>query len=202
MSNGEKTVSTSNIDGKAVEVTNRWFTWSNMISFSRLFVAFPIIYLYHINGQQADLTVILLVIYGVISDYLDGIVARATGSVSELGKMLDPIADKLAALVLFSYVVWIGRIPLWFFLFGIGRDLLIISGSMWIRSRRGKVPMAVMSGKISVNIMALYWMIAFFAPFATVVLDWLLWTSIVAMVYSFGEYMYRFVQIERGAQFN
>jgi CDP-diacylglycerol--glycerol-3-phosphate 3-phosphatidyltransferase len=198
--NGDASV--SNIDGKQVKVTNRWFTWSNFISFSRLFVAFPIIYLYHINGQQANLAVILLVIYGIFSDYLDGIVARATGSVSELGKMLDPIADKLAALVLFSYVVWIGRIPVWFFIFGIVRDLLIVSGSVWIRQRRGKVPMSVMSGKISVNVMALYWVIAFFAPFATMVLDWLLWASIVAMVYSFGEYIYRFVKIEQGAQFN
>jgi CDP-diacylglycerol--glycerol-3-phosphate 3-phosphatidyltransferase len=90
-----------NIDGKKVRVSGRVFTWSNTISFSRILVAFPIVYLHYQNNFQVTPLIYALIAYGVISDYLDGFIARKTNTISEVGKMIDPIADKLCALVLF-----------------------------------------------------------------------------------------------------
>lgn len=194
--------STKNIDGKKVQVTGRVFTWSNTISFSRIFVAFPIVYLHYLNDFQVNTAIIVLIMYGVISDYLDGFIARKTNTISELGKMIDPIADKLCALVLFVYTVWIGWIPLWFLIFAMIRDSMIMLGSYYIKKKYDKVAMAIMSGKISVNVLALYWIAVFFFPEAHNTHMFLMASSVTLMVISWIDYFNRYRLIMRGAEFN
>ncbi len=192
----------ANIDGEKVLVKDDIFTWSNLISFSRVLVVIPIIYLHLEDEERFRNIIIALVAYGAISDYLDGLVARWRNEISELGKVLDPVADKLMAFFLFLYTVLIGWIPVWYFVIGVIRDLLIMAGSAQIKKRRGKVAMSIMSGKISVNIMAFYWVSVFFFRDATGVHTFLLYTSVAVMVYSFVEYAIRHKRIIDGADFN
>lgn len=192
----------TNIDGRKISVKDDVFTWSNLISFTRLLVPFPIVYFHMQNDFQVNTLVVVLILYGILSDYLDGLVARKMKEVSELGKALDPIADKLMALVLFAYTVWLGWIPLWYFILGVSRDLLIMAGSFYIKMIRGKVAMAVMSGKISVNVMALYWVSVFFFPDANTAHTFFLICSVIMMIISFFHYVYRFNEIRKGAEFN
>ena len=190
------------VDGKKVLVRNDIFTWSNLISFTRVLVTVPIIYIHYQNNKEVSQLVTFLIIYGAISDYLDGLVARLRNEISELGKMLDPIADKVMAFMLFFYTVWLGWIPLWFFLIGITRDLLIMIGSWYIKKERGKVAMSTMSGKISVNVLGLYWMSVFFFPDAGNVHLILMISSLIMMGVSFIDYFHRYKLILDGAEFN
>jgi CDP-diacylglycerol--glycerol-3-phosphate 3-phosphatidyltransferase len=192
----------ANIDGKKVLVKDHIFTWSNLISLSRVLIVIPIIYFHIQNNYQVNAAILLLIIYGLISDYLDGLVARWRDEISELGKILDPVADKLLAFFLFLYTVVIGWIPLWYFVVGVIRDLLIMAGSAHIKRRRGKVAMSIMSGKISVNIMALYWLSVFFFREATDLHTFLLLVSVAFLIYSFIEYAIRYKKILDGADFN
>lgn len=173
-----------------------------MISASRTLIAFPVIWLHYTNGYQISWVIVALIVYGVLSDYLDGYVARKTDRVSELGKNLDPVADKLTAFFLFAYTVYIGYIPLWFFILEIVRDALILAGSLYIRHIRGKVAMAVTSGKFSVNALAAYWISVFFFPEATPFHYFFMGTSVSLMVFSFFDYLQRFIDIKKGAEFN
>lgn len=191
-----------NIDGKAINVSGRVLTFSNLISFSRILIAFPIVYLHYQNEKNYDTVIISLFIYGIISDYLDGLVARKTNTVSEIGKMIDPISDKLCAAVLFLYTVWLGWVPLWFMIINVIRDSLIMLGSSFIKWKYGKVAMSTMSGKIAVNVLALYWVSVFFFREATQVHTFLLAASTTIMVISFFDYFNRYRKIMRGAQFN
>lgn len=194
--------STENIDGRKVSVSGRVFTISNFISFSRVFIAFPIMYIHYRNNFSYNLEIILLIVYAVISDYLDGLVARKTNTISEVGKMIDPISDKLCAGALFIYTVWLGWVPLWFLIFFIVRDVLILTGSTFIKVKYGKVAMSTMSGKISVNVISLYWITIFFFREEVMVHEVLLWISVVIMVISFLDYINRYRKIMSGAQFN
>lgn len=193
---------TLNIDEKKIDVKQTLFTWSNAISVSRILVAFPIVLLHYYNGQQITPLITVLVLYGILSDYLDGYVARKTDQISEWGKILDPVADKFCAFFLFLYAVYIGIIPLWFFVVEVARDILIMSGSLYIRKLRGKVAMAVMSGKISVNVLGLYWLAEFFYPNATAAHEMLMGASIALMIFSCFDYLHRFNEIRKGKQFN
>src|SRR5690625_2324572 len=85
----------TNIDGGRISVKNHIFTWSNLLSVSRLFIAFPIIYLHIRNDYNVNATITILILFGIFSDYLDGWVARKRNEVSELGKILDPVSDKM-----------------------------------------------------------------------------------------------------------
>ena len=190
------------VDGKKVLVRNDIFTWSNLISLTRVLVSVPIIYIHYQNNKEVTQLVTILIIYGAISDYLDGLVARLRNEISELGKMLDPIADKVMAFLLFFYTVWLGWIPLWFFLIGVVRDLLIMLGSWYIKKERGKVAMSTMSGKISVNVLGLYWISVFFFPDAGGAHVILMICSLIIMVISFVDYFYRYKMILDGAEFN
>jgi CDP-diacylglycerol--glycerol-3-phosphate 3-phosphatidyltransferase len=192
----------TNIDGEKISVKDHVFTWPNFISLTRLLIVVPVIYLHMRNNFQADIVITLLIVYGIFSDYLDGLVARKTDEVSELGKILDPVADKLLAFFLFAYTVWLGWIPVWYFVIGVARDLMIMAGSAYIKRIRGKVAMAVMSGKISVNIMAMYWVSVFFLRDATDLHTFLMIVSVFMMVFSFIHYLHRFNQIRKGADFN
>lgn len=192
----------TNIDGRKISVKDDIFTWSNLLSFSRLLIAFPIIYLHVQNNYQVNTQIVVLISLGIFSDYLDGLVARKRNEVSELGKALDPVADKMMAVMLFGYTVWLGWIPVWYFILGVARDLLIVAGSTYIKWLRGKVAMAVMSGKISVNVMALYWVSVFFFPGASQAHLFFMVCSVILMVISFFHYFYRFNQIRHGAEYN
>ncbi len=112
------------------------------------------------------------------------------------------IADKFCAFLLFFYAVYIQIIPLWFFILEILRDVIIMGGSLYIQRLRGKVAMAVMSGKISVNVLGLYWLSAFFYPEATAAHDYLMGASLALMFFSSFDYLHRFNLIRKGGEFN
>ena len=192
----------NNIDGRKIEVSGKLFTISNFISFSRIFIVIPVVYRHYINGYSVDAIIILLIGYGIISDYLDGFVARKTNTISEIGKMIDPISDKIAAGLLFIYTVVIGWIPFWFLWLFIARDILILIGSSFIKLRYGKVAMRTISGKISVNVISLYWISIFFFRSASLAHTILLWASVAIMLFSFIMYLLRYRNIMNGARFN
>jgi len=193
---------TANIDGKKLVVKDYIITWSNFISLSRVLVVIPVIYIHIHNNHEINTAIVLLIAYGVLSDYLDGLVARWRNEISELGKVLDPISDKLMAFFLFLYTVMLGWIPVWYFAMGVSRDLLIMTGSGYIKKKRGKVAMSIMSGKISVNIMAFYWISVFFFREEVTIQYWLLIASVAIMIYSFVDYVIRYKKIINGADFN
>lgn len=191
---------TEHIDGAPVEVSQSIFTWSNFISVSRIILALIVV----LGHARFGLTwwVTACTTLAILSDYLDGFIARKLNQISELGKVLDPLADKVAGAILVVYVTWLGTIPLWFFVFMIARDALLGIGGAVIKKRRGKVPMAVWSGKVGVNALAVYWLVAFFAPQAKSALLFFQGAAFVMLLYAFHEYAMRLIKIYRGADFN
>lgn len=67
-----------------------------------------------------------------ITDALDGLIARVTNSITELGAVLDPIADKLLILAAFVTLVLLKMLPVWLVIIVISRDIILVLGSMVI----------------------------------------------------------------------
>lgn len=176
------------------------FTLSNALSLSRIVFAILIIAAHEAQGP--GLLFWMLVFTGILTDYLDGWVARLLNQVSELGKALDPVSDKVMALILFAYAVWLGRIPMWFISISIIRDLLISAGSLHIRSFRGKVAMSVTSGKVFVNALAIYWIVVMAWPDERRWAYILLIACVTLFIQSSYDYLIRYRQIVKGADFN
>ena len=75
------------------------------------------------------------------SDGLDGYLAKKFGWTSELGRVLDPLADKILLVAVFMTCVWQGLVPTWLAVAAIARDLLLTSGAiayrLWFGALRG-----------------------------------------------------------------
>lgn len=83
--------------GEEEVVLNRIFTIPNLISFTRMLLI-PLFAWIFLTGDNDPVALGLLVVIGC-TDWIDGYVARRTGQVSKLGKLLDPVADRMAIIV-------------------------------------------------------------------------------------------------------
>jgi len=64
----------------------------------------------------------------MMTDFLDGLMARRRGERTKLGAFLDPMADKLLLISIFMTLAYLGKIPMWIFVVVFSRDLLIVLG--------------------------------------------------------------------------
>ena len=95
---------------------NRVVTLANLLSILRAFLALPIVYSL---ARDRIVVAVSLVLFAVVTDWLDGYFARRAHEVTDLGKFLDPIADSIAiaAVVLFLSLDETRNFPFWFFIF-------------------------------------------------------------------------------------
>ena len=128
------------------------FYISNILSISRIILGFPLCYYIWIDNYTA---IIILTVLGLLTDFLDGWVARKLNQVSELGRILDPLADKLVIAMIVIVLLFKGAIPIWFVSIVVIRDVLILLGGLYIKNKTGTTPSANYLGKLTVNLISL-----------------------------------------------
>ncbi len=99
----------------------------NLISVLRIFFSIPIIWV--LLEHQFGIALILFTIAG-ISDGLDGYLAKHYHWESQLGGLLDPLADKILLVSSFLCLGWLGLIPIWLVMLVLLRDLVIVTGAL------------------------------------------------------------------------
>ena len=104
---------------------DRIATVPNALSLARILLIPLFVLLILHRGTEAAGLVVLIVVVG--TDWVDGYIARHTGQVSNLGKVLDPVADRLAIASGLVAVVVRHAFPLWAALLVIVRDALVIA---------------------------------------------------------------------------
>ncbi|MEO1377269.1 MAG: CDP-diacylglycerol--glycerol-3-phosphate 3-phosphatidyltransferase [Cyanobacteria bacterium J06635_10] len=100
-------------------------TLPNWITFSRLLGIPFIIYGLHNPTPQARWVCFAIFIVAAGTDWLDGYLARKLNQVSDLGKFLDPLVDKLLVLAPLLSLIELGQIPAWGVFLILGRELAI-----------------------------------------------------------------------------
>ncbi|MCQ9207751.1 MAG: CDP-diacylglycerol--glycerol-3-phosphate 3-phosphatidyltransferase, partial [Omnitrophica bacterium] len=81
-----------------------------------------------------------------LTDFLDGFIAKKRGEISDFGKFMDPVADKILVLAAFLAFVEMKLIPAWLVVIIVSREF-IITGLRLIALARGEVLAAGMGGK-------------------------------------------------------
>ena len=125
------------------------------------------IYYIRTGNELHRLAAILCFAIAAICDGVDGYIARRYNQISELGKILDPLADKLllvSAIVLLSFdnSPYFRQIPLWLTGTIIGRDLLLLVGVVVIHFTVGKVKVRPrLTGKLATvfQMLAVAWIL-------------------------------------------
>jgi cardiolipin synthase len=128
------------------------YTVANMITVIRLLlVPFFFVLLITREGRYDTLAFVVFVIASS-TDFLDGMIARRTGSVTAIGKIIDPLVDRLliAAGVVGLYVL--DRLPLWIVLVLVLRDVYLLYGA-WVLERHGRVLPIVFIGKATTMVL-------------------------------------------------
>jgi CDP-diacylglycerol--glycerol-3-phosphate 3-phosphatidyltransferase len=130
-------------------------TVSNYLSLLRLLLAIPFWILLD-NFNSLRYILFALAIFGALTDFLDGYFARKLNQVTEIGKIIDPIADKVCIGVIITKLFLIGKIEPYYFYMIIGRDLLIFLGGILLTRKLGKVLPSNMLGKITVFVIGIF----------------------------------------------
>lgn len=73
---------------------------------------------------------LLVFAVAALTDVLDGFLAKRFGWQTELGKRLDPLADKLLLVTVFAVVAWLGQAPWWLAAAVVMRDVVITAGGL------------------------------------------------------------------------
>lgn len=126
-------------------------TISNGISFLRFLLVFPLWFLLdNYNSESVRYITFALCIFAAATDMLDGYLARKLNQVTEVGKIIDPLADKAAMAVIVVKLFMIGEISAFYFFTIIFRDLIIFVGGIFVSNVIGKVLPSNKLGKITV----------------------------------------------------
>ena len=121
-------------------------TIPNLLSIFRVFLL-PL-YLYFVLEQSFVYAGIVIAISG-ITDFLDGFIARKFNQMTELGKILDPVADKLTQLVLILSMAWKQPLIWWVLgLFLVKEGFMLIAGMVGL-SKNVKLDGAKWYGKLA-----------------------------------------------------
>ena len=131
--------------------SNQVFTIPNLLSAFRI-VLVPVFLVLYLGKAPDDIGIgagVVLLISG-ITDMLDGYIARHYNQVSDFGKFLDPLADKLLVTACMMIFVGWGRMPSWVVFIVIAREFAI-SGLRMVAASNGTVIAAGWSGKIKTS---------------------------------------------------
>ncbi len=108
----------------------------NLICLARIVLIWPIVVTLRDANYEAAMVFFAL---AAVSDGLDGYLAKRFNWTSELGKLLDPAADKLLLVCVFVSATWLGLVPRWLTAAAVARDVLIALGALVFRVGFGRL---------------------------------------------------------------
>ncbi len=170
----------------------KFWTVANMLSIARLILAIPITYFILIDGSIK--WILGLIFIAVCTDWFDGTVARWSKTVSDWGKVLDPIADKIAAASVVIALAIRGSLRLCFLAVILIRDILILVGSGIAAHRLQRVLMSIWWGKVAVFMLSLT-ILGTLLKADPQVHQISITITTVLLIYSFILYVRRFVRV-------
>ena len=180
---------------------DRIMTLANAISISRIFLAIPLVLLFEdiSKGESGKLWWAFgLIIIIVLTDYLDGYVARKAEETTNFGKLIDPVADKVCMMVVMIYLIISYKLPFLLFLIILAtRDIFLIIIGVYLMFSQEEVFQSNQSGKWFMGITALM-MTFFLFKEALSISAFVLWMSylisILLFAFSTIEYIRRYMR--------
>ncbi len=140
----------------------------NTLTLARIAITPVVAFLPFIEGVWPKVLTFIIFVLAAVTDVWDGHLARSRNMVTDLGKLLDPVADKLLLLATLGPIYWIsqqrhdlydipvwGSIPLWVCLLLIGREFAMTL-FRWMARRRGIIIAAQGTGKLKTVIQNIF----------------------------------------------
>lgn len=166
----------------------------NQLTIGRI-IAVPFFVVLYMMGY--NLVAFVIFIAASLTDMLDGKIARKYNLVTNFGKIMDPLADKILVYSAFCLMVDNGLVPGWMLIIILAREFAI-AGMRTVAASEGMVIAAGMSGKIKTVLQMIAVPLLLLAnvqtlvsamPFITMLANGFLWASLIMTIYSGVEYI-------------
>ena len=159
-----------------------------------IMVPFLVVFLLTGWGGEANRYIsLILFVAASITDWFDGYLARKNHLVTNFGKFMDPLADKLLVCSAMICMIELGRLPAWFVIIIIGREF-IISGFRLIAAENGIVIAANYWGKfktVSQMIMIILLILHFDLSVFVILEQIFIWLSLALTVITLMTYIWQ-----------
>lgn len=175
---------------------------SNLFSLLRIFILIPFWITFNKGYFTATL---LIIIIAMLSDFLDGFFARKLNQVTETGKILDPLADKISLGVGAFLILSKVNAPLWPFFTLVARDILIVLAGIVLANKLNEVPASNIWGKATSLALSLavlsFFILSFFPSKALYYVSYsLYWISTAFIFASSISYILKGIKLYRKSQ--
>ncbi|MCX5702564.1 MAG: CDP-diacylglycerol--glycerol-3-phosphate 3-phosphatidyltransferase [Candidatus Omnitrophica bacterium] len=148
---------------------------ANKLTLLRILLTFVFMSFLFVHSLWAKVASLLIFIFAALSDFFDGRIAKKKNMVTDFGKLMDPIADKILVLAAFAAFVQMQLIDAWMFVIVVSREILITSLRLFALNK-GKVLSATKAGKHkTVSQMLLIFFILIFIVLKEVMLTFYTW---------------------------
>jgi len=137
----------------------------NQLTVARLFLSFVFVALLSIEGEWMKTAALVVFVIAAITDFLDGHIARKHNLITNFGKLMDPLADKVLMCAGFVLLTRLELIPAWMVVMILSREFLV-TGLRLLASAEGVVLAAENLGKYK-TIMQIVTVIYFLLYLAT-----------------------------------
>jgi CDP-diacylglycerol--glycerol-3-phosphate 3-phosphatidyltransferase len=112
--------------------------WANRLTISRLVLTVLFVAMLNYTWTYARTAAFVIFLIAGVTDFVDGEIARRYGVITNFGKLMDPLVDKIMMAAAFISLVPMGAIPAWAATTVVGREFLI-TGLRLMASARGQV---------------------------------------------------------------
>ena len=148
---------------------------ANRLTMSRILLTFVFMFFLFCQGLWPKVASLIVFILAALSDLFDGMIAQRRNMVTDFGRFMDPIADKILVLAAFAAFVQLQLIDAWMFVIIIAREIMITSLRLFALNK-GKVLSAARAGKHKTVLqMAVIFTILGFILFKEIVLKYYTW---------------------------
>ena len=138
------------------------------------------------GGPNSNYIALGIFVLASFTDFLDGYIARSRGLVTDFGKFMDPLADKVLVLAAMLWFVECGQLPAWAVAIVIFREFAV-SGLRLVAVEGGRVIAAGWSGKVK-TASTMICLILMFLPLPGWVTTLGVWVIVLTTLYSGVEY--------------
>lgn len=126
-----------------------FFLLPNLLAIFRILL-FPLIFFFLAQDTRSGLLVaIILIVLAVASDVLDGYVARRLNQITDLGRLLDPLADKLGLGIFVIFIIFHRGFPIWAAVLLFLKDFLTLIAAVAMVKKKGFILMSNNWGKLN-----------------------------------------------------
>lgn len=172
------------------------FNLANNLTLARIFTIPVLVFLLYFPSKISCLLAMILFILASLTDLVDGLIARRYNLVTNIGKFLDPLADKLLIMSVLIMLVHLGWIMAWMAILIIGREI-VVTGLRAMAADKGQIIAADNFGKLktifqTVALCPLVLHYKWWGMDPNLLGIVLLWIALVLTLYSGGNYLYNF----------